>query len=721
MISSSELADKVLSYDPNANTALIKNAYCFAKEKHEGQMRSSGDPYFSHPLAVADILADMHLDSATIVTALLHDTVEDTTATIEEIEKLFGQEVSRLVAGVTKLSKIKLKTVEMQQAENFRKLVLAMSEDIRILIIKLADRLHNMQTLTFLPKPEKRARIAHETLELYAPLAERLGIHDIKDALQELAFKELHPDAHESINARMQEMQNENHQDFAQIVHKLKQDMTEAGLDVRIQGREKKPYSIWVKMQKKNLPFEQLTDLIAFRVIVDNTPNCYAALGVIHSKYQIIPGRFKDYISVPKLNGYQSLHTSVIGPQNMRIEIQIRSTKMHEVAELGIAAHWVYKQQTKEDHNYRWLRELLDVMENASTPEEFLEHTKIAMFQDQVFCFSPAGDLMVLPKGATTVDYAYAVHTKIGDSCSGARLNGRLVPLNTVLKNGDQIEIITQKDREPSPAWEQFVVSAKAKSRIRRYVRLKRQSEYKKLGEAMWERTLKDYGKSVTLYQLTDILPKLNAHHKIKNTDDLFATIGSVDITCREVLLTIYPDIAKQEKDQKETKLSLPKTASPINKKSGHKLPVVGLIPGMAIHYAKCCHPVPGDRIIGMVTTGKGVTIHTADCHNLKPFMESKIDRLLPLSWDTNMDENDINYVARIRVMIQNKPGILGSLCNIIGQSKANINNLKITERHNDFYAIVVDVDVKDQNHLQSILASLRSQSSIHDVTRIIN
>jgi GTP pyrophosphokinase len=719
MLSRSALLEKMKSYDPRAQLDLVGRAYDYAQEKHEGQMRSSGDPYFSHPVAVAEILAGMHLDSATIATALLHDTVEDTSASIEDIQKKFGDEVARLVEGVTKLSKIKLKTAEMQQAENFRKLVLAMSEDIRILMIKLADRLHNMQTLSFLPKPEKRARIAHETLELYAPLAERLGIHDIKDALQDLAFEELHPEARQSIMQRMALLQEDSRENFSEVVEQLKQDMAEAGLNVRIQGRQKKPYSIWMKMQKKDLSFDQLTDLVAFRLIVDSTPNCYAALGVIHSKYQIIPGRFKDYISVPKLNGYRSLHTSVIGPKNMRVEIQIRSTAMHEVAELGIAAHWVYKQQTKEQHNYRWLRELLEVMENASSPEEFLEHTKIAMFQDQVFCFSPAGDLMVLPRGATPVDYAYAVHTKVGDHCSGARINGRLVPLNTVLKNGDQIEIITQKEREPSPAWEQFVVSAKAKSRIRRYVRLKRQGEYKKLGEAMWERTLKDYGKSVSLYQLTEALPKLSGHHKLKNTEDLFATIGSGDMTCREVLFILHPEIVQQEKTEKEARLSLPKTPT-TPKKSGHKLPVVGLIPGMAIHYAKCCHPVPGDRIIGLVTTGKGVSIHTSDCPNLKPFMEGTMDRLLPLSWDAESSGNQGQYVARIRVMLENKPGILGSLCNIIGQNQSNINNLKITERQNDFYAIMLDLDVRNQDHLQSILAALRSQSTIHDVMRVV-
>ena len=719
MLSRSALLEKMKSYDPRAQMDLVGRAYDYAQEKHEGQMRSSGDPYFSHPVAVAEILAGMHLDSATIATALLHDTVEDTSASIEDIQKKFGDEVARLVEGVTKLSKIKLKTAEMQQAENFRKLVLAMSEDIRILMIKLADRLHNMQTLSFLPKPEKRSRIAHETLELYAPLAERLGIHDIKDALQDLAFEELHPEARQSIMQRMALLQEDSRQNFSEVVDQLKKDMAEAGLNVRIQGREKKPYSIWMKMQKKDLSFDQLTDLVAFRLIVDSTPNCYAALGVIHSKYQIIPGRFKDYISVPKLNGYRSLHTSVIGPKNMRVEIQIRSTAMHEVAELGIAAHWVYKQQTKEQHNYRWLRELLEVMENASSPEEFLEHTKIAMFQDQVFCFSPAGDLMVLPRGATPVDYAYAVHTKVGDHCSGARINGRLVPLNTVLKNGDQIEIITQKEREPSPAWEQFVVSAKAKSRIRRYVRLKRQGEYKKLGEAMWERTLKDYGKSISLYQLTEALPKLSGHHKLKNTDDLFATIGSGDMTCREVLLILHPEIVQQEKTEKEARLSLPKTTV-APKKSGHKLPVVGLIPGMAIHYAKCCHPVPGDRIIGLVTTGQGVSIHTSDCPNLKPFMEGSMDRLLPLSWDAESSGDFGQYVARIRVILENKPGILGSLCNIIGQNQSNINNLKITERQNDFYAIMLDLDVRNQDHLQSILAALRSQSTIHDVMRVV-
>ncbi|MGD9650260.1 MAG: bifunctional (p)ppGpp synthetase/guanosine-3',5'-bis(diphosphate) 3'-pyrophosphohydrolase, partial [Dongiaceae bacterium] len=472
MIRQYELVERVKSYDPNLDEAGLNRAYVFALKAHGSQRRESGDPYFSHPLEVAGMLADMRLDGSSIITALLHDTVEDTSINLKDIKGMFGEEIAKLVDGVTKLSRLELQSDHTKQAENFRKLVIAMSEDIRVLLVKLADRTHNMRTLHFKNDPEKRRRIAMETMEIYAPLAERIGMQAIKDELEDLAFQELYPEARQSIITRLDFLRAQGTNLVGRIIDELKEVLSKASLPAIVIGREKSPYSIWRKMQRRNVEFEQLSDIMAFRVNVDSVEQCYQALGVIHARYPVVPGRFKDYISTPKPNGYQSLHTTVIGPERQRIEIQIRTKDMHDVSERGVAAHWQYKQGEglKEGKQYRWLRHLLDILEQASNPEEFLEHTKLEMYQDQVFCFSPKGDLIALPRGATPVDFAYAVHSQVGDSCVGAKINGRIMPLRTVLQNGDQVEIITSKAQTPSPTWEEFVVTGKAKARIRRFV-----------------------------------------------------------------------------------------------------------------------------------------------------------------------------------------------------------------------------------------------------------
>ncbi|HEY9163563.1 MAG TPA: bifunctional (p)ppGpp synthetase/guanosine-3',5'-bis(diphosphate) 3'-pyrophosphohydrolase, partial [Magnetovibrio sp.] len=494
MIRQFELVELIKAYDPHADEDMINRAYVYAMKAHGSQIRASGDPYFSHPLEVAGILTGYRLDTATIVTALLHDVVEDTGASIDDIEKLFGTEVAKLVDGVTKLTQIEMQSDHSKQAENFRKLLLAMSEDIRVLLVKLADRLHNMRTLHFIKKPEKRKRIATETMEIFSPLAERIGMQEMKNELDDLAFAEINGEARASILKRLDYLRAEGKTLAPSIIAELSYTLKEAGVDAVVTGREKTPYSIWRKMQKKDVPFEALSDIMAFRIAVDNIEDCYKALGVIHNEYRVVPGRFKDYISVPKPNGYQSLHTGIIGPERHRIEIQIRTKAMHDVAENGVAAHWRYKSENgvsgkpTDGKQYRWLRELLEILENAAEPEEFLEHTKLEMFQDQVFCFSPKGDLINLPQDATPVDFAYAVHTEVGDRCVGAKINGRMMPLRTRLKNGDQVDIVTSKTHTPSPTWENFVVTGKARARIRRYVRLKERDQYIKLGQAMLER-----------------------------------------------------------------------------------------------------------------------------------------------------------------------------------------------------------------------------------------
>lgn len=717
-----ELVERVKAYDPNANEEILNRAYVYAMKRHGAQTRASGDPYFSHPLEVAGILTRMRLDTDTIATALLHDTLEDTDATAEEIEKLFGRDILRLVQGVTKLSQIETKatTTESKQAENFRKLVLAMSEDIRVLLVKLADRVHNMRTLHFIGKPEKRERIARETLEIYAPLAERIGMHEIKDELQDLAFAEMHRDARDSIVKRLEFLRLSDSNLIDEITTQLQTDLEKSGVPAVVYGREKKPFSIWRKMQRNNVPMEALSDIVAFRVLVDTTALCYGALGAIHSTYQIIPGRFKDYISVPKPNGYQSLHTTVIGPQNHRIEIQIRTHDMHEVAELGVAAHWVYKQGrgVEDGKQYRWLRELLDVLEQASNPEEFLEHTKIAMFHDQVFCFSPKGDLVALPRDATPVDFAYAVHSAVGDSCVGARVNGRMVPLRTRLKNGDQVEILTQKGHQPSPSWDQFVVTAKARSHIRRFVRTQHRNQYRELGEALVEKAFKDGGRPLSEALLETVFAKFN----VKTLEDLYVAVGEGTVTGHAILTAVYPEIIREEKeirltDMLEKRQENAATEARTRRKNGHSLPIKGLIPGMAMHFARCCHPVPGDRIVGIITTGKGVTIHTIDCENLKNFNDQP-ERWIDVDWETDNPATPEPHIARLSVVVENEPGSLGALCTIIGQNKGNIHNLKVTTRAQDLWEMLLDVEVKDVRHLSSIMAALRSSRGIAAVER---
>src|SRR5215475_7109408 len=492
-----ELVELVKSYDPNADESALNRAYVYSMKAHGAQLRASGDPYFSHPVEVAGILAQMKLDTASIVTGLLHDTVEDTVATLDDIERVFGPETARLVDGVTKLSRIELQSDQTKQAENFRKLVLAMSEDIRVLLVKLADRLHNMRTLRFIKSADTRRRIARETMEIYAPLAERIGMHWMKDELEDLAFAELHPDARAGVTARLGFLRERGGETVPRIIAEMNRKLAEGGLaTATVSGREKSPYSIWRKLQRKDVSFEQLADVMAFRVLVVSATDCYHALGIIHSAYHVVPGRFKDYISTPKPNNYRSLHTGVIGPEQQRIEVQIRTREMHEVAELGVAAHWSYKQGAgkTEGPQYRWLRELLDILDHASGPEEFLEHTKLEMFQDQVFAFTPKGDLIALPRNATAVDFAYAVHSHIGDTCVGAKINGRLVPLRTVLGNGDQVEIVTSKAQHPSPTWERFVVTGKARARIRRFIRTQQRTQYLDLGRAIVQKAFRQEG-----------------------------------------------------------------------------------------------------------------------------------------------------------------------------------------------------------------------------------
>ncbi|MCG8359006.1 MAG: bifunctional (p)ppGpp synthetase/guanosine-3',5'-bis(diphosphate) 3'-pyrophosphohydrolase [Kiloniellales bacterium] len=711
MIRQFELVERVKSYDPGVDEDALNRAYVYAMKQHGSQTRASGDPYFSHPIEVAGILTDLKLDGNSIITALLHDVVEDTDATLEEIADLFGAEIGRLVDGVTKLTRIELQSEQTKHAENFRKLLLAMSEDIRVLLVKLADRLHNMRTLGHIGSDEKRRRIARETMDIYAPLAERIGMQRFKDELEDLAFAQLNPDGRDSIVARLEFLQRSGRDLPDKIVDQLRRAIAEDGIDAWVSGRVKTPYSIWRKMQKRNIGFEQLSDIMAFRVVLEDVGECYQVLGTLHSRYPVVPGRFKDYISTPKPNGYRSLHSGIIGPERQRIEVQIRTREMHDLAEYGVAAHWRYKQgpQAVDGRQYRWLRELLDILEHASNPEEFLEHTKLEMFQDQVFSFTPKGDLIALPRGATPIDFAYAVHSEVGDTCVGAKVNGRIVPLRTLLQNGDQVDIITSKAQTPSPDWEAFVVTGKAKARVRRFVRMKQREQYGELGRQMLQKVFRQEGYDFTEKALEGVLKRFGCESVV----DLYTEVGQGHRTGREVLTAVFPGEKYAEKS--DTIVPINRARARQGKAKSGPVPIKGLIPGMAVHFAHCCHPLPGDRIVGIVTTGKGVTVHTIDCDTLSNFQDTP-ERWVDLAWELASDGDQ--HVGRLHVVVANEPGSLGSLSTVIGKNQGNISNLKITNRSIDFFEMLIDVEVIDVKHLTNIIAALRASPVITSVER---
>ena len=716
MLRQYELVERIKSYNPESDEAAINRAYVFSMKAHGTQQRASGETYFSHPLEVAGILTEMKMDDATIITALLHDTIEDTVATKDDVTRLFGAEIARLVEGVTKLSRIELQNEQTKQAENFRKLLLAMSEDIRVLLVKLADRLHNMRTLHHIKNPDKRRRIARETLEIYAPLAERIGIEKMQGELEELAFAELQPEAHAAIIARLEQLRSADVNLVERLETALSEKLRAGGVVPTMEGREKAPYSIWKKMQRKNITLEQLSDIMAFRVLVDSVEQCYQVLGILHGSFPVVPGRFKDYISTPKPNRYQSLHTAVIGPFGFRMEIQIRTHGMHNVAELGVAAHWVYKQGEAgkpDGEHYRWLRELLDIVEQAQRPEEFLEHTKLALFQDQVFCFSPKGDLIALPRGSTPIDFAYAVHSRVGDHCAAAKVNGRMVPLRTVLNNGDQVEIITAKTASPNPSWERLVATGKARSAIRKFIRSQQRGEYITLGRQMLQKVFVQEKRELNEKDLEPHLSKFQA----QDLDDLYANVGASLQSPRDVLAAVYPGVREKPSELPVTVVGKKtKGSEEGKKKDGAPIVLQGLIPGMAVHYARCCHPLPGDRIAGIVATGRGVTIHTIDCDTLEQFQEQP-EKWIDVTWGEDAGKD--RMASRILVVMANKPGALGTVTTLLGKQDANILNLKFTNRTQEFFDLLLDLEVRDTKHLTNVIAVLRTSPVIIDVSRV--
>ena len=691
-----ELVEKVRGYDPDADEAMINRAYVFSMKAHGSQKRASGDPYYSHPIEVAGILTDLRLDDETIVTAILHDTIEDTVATQEEIERLFGKSVGRLVDGVTKLSKIEAQSESQRAAENLRKFLLAMSGDIRVLLVKLADRLHNMRTLHFISNPDKRKRIARETMDIYAPLAERIGMYEFMTEMQTLAFRELEPDAYASVSRRLEQLHRGEGDLIERIARGLKAHLEAHGIDAEVQGREKHPYSIWRKMAERHVSFEQLSDVMAFRAVVANEEDCYRTLGLIHRRWPMVPGRFKDFISTQKRNGYQSLHTTVIHDEQMRIEVQIRTRDMHVRAEHGLAAHWAYKEgkdrAAKTQHP--WISDLIEILEHAASAEELLEHTRMAMYQDRIFAFTPKGELIQLPKGATPVDFAYAVHTDLGDQTVGAKINGRVMPLRTPLENGDQVEILVSKAQHPQPGWLAFVVTGKARAKIRRFVKSKEREETVALGRKIFDEIVQRMPAPLGWEAMTEAMKRLNFH----DDGSLMEAIALKRVSDVAVMEALMPGSTGRE----GVKPPPQRTA----------ISIKGLTAGVAFQLAQCCHPIPGDRIVGLRREGEGVEVHMIGCDTLADGNDAD---WIDLAWG---DESD-GGSAKLCVVIRNEPGSLAVIAGILGSHGANIVSMDQVSRDGSFHTFSLDIEVHDVQHLMRILAALRVAEVVSNAERI--
>ena len=697
MLRQYELVERVKSYDPDADEDMLNRAYVFSVQKHGSQKRASGDPYFSHPIEVAGLMTDLKMDQETIITALLHDTVEDTLTTVEEIEKLFGKDVAMMVDGVTKLSKIEAQTEDERAAENLRKFLLAMSNDVRVLLVKLADRMHNMRTLHYIKSEEKRKRIAKETMDIYAPLAERIGMYEYMREMQLLAFEQLEPEAYITITERLNKIKGADDAEVDSIALSMGQELSAAGISSEIDGREKHPYSIWRKMAERHVSFDQMTDIIAFRVITDNVEDCYKALGVIHTRWQMVPGRFKDYISTPKRNGYRSLHTAVIHEASMRVEVQIRTREMHRQSEFGLAAHWAYKQHVDEpDGQAGWIRDLIEIIDRSQDAEELLENTRMAMYQDRIFVFTPKGALHQLPKGASPVDFAYSVHTDLGDMTVGAKINGRHVPLRTELGNGDIVEILKSDGQEPQSSWLGFVTTGKARAAIRRYVRHKEKGEMADIGEKLYEEIAERLPVKIGKKALNAALKRLDFEEK----DDLMVAIGTHKISDRDVMEALLPGSASEDMEERDWP------------KQDRAISIRGLTPGVGFHLGECCHPVPGDRIVGLRRPGEGVEVHTIDCLTLINGVDSD---WVDLSWGRESD----GATARLRVIVYNRPGTLSEMAGVFGLQKANIVNLRLTNRDDPFHTFEVDIEVHDKQHLMAIISALRASDAVAQTERV--
>jgi len=698
-LTADELVELVRKYNPRTDSALLRRAYAYGERMHEGQKRHSGDPYFTHPVAVAAILVGMRLDDATIATALLHDTIEDTKSTYTEIAGLFGKEIAELVDGVTKLTNLHLSSSEAKQAENMRKLLIAMSRDLRVILVKLADRLHNMRTIRSM-FPEKQAQKARETMDIYAPLAGRMGMQWMREELEDLAFRVLNPEARNSIIRRFLTLQRETGDVVEKITADIRSELARAGIEAVAYGRAKKPHSVWRKMREKELSFSRLSDIYGFRIICGSEADCYRILGVIHQRWRAVPGRFKDYISQPKSNGYRSIHTTVSGRDGKRVEVQIRTREMHEVAEAGVAAHWAYRDGERVENPFavdpvNWLATLTERFDSSDDHDEFLEHVKLEMYSDQVFCFTPKGDVVQLPRGATPLDFAYAIHTRIGDSCVSAKVDGIRVPLWTRLKNGQSVDVITADGQRPQATWIDIVRTGRAKAAIRRSLREEDRARFVKLGQELARVAFEHVGRKVTDKALSAAAAKFG----FKSRSDLLARLGSAEITTRAIIETLYPELAAEQ------------GAVEVDARR----PVVGLEPGQNFRRAACCQPVPGERIVGITYRGRGVVAHAIDCPVLAEF-EDNLDRWVDLRWHEGRHA-PVHSVS-LELTISNDAGVLGRVCTLIGEQRANISDLVFVDRKPDYYKLLVEVDLRDVEHLHAVMTALEAESDVAEVAR---
>ncbi len=706
-----DLIKNLKNSDYKKNCKKINVAWNFAQNAHKGQLRGTGESYFTHPVSVAQILSNLNLDLNTIITGLLHDVVEDCGVSISKISSIFGEEVALLVDGVTKLTKLELQSDRSKQAENFRKLFLATSNDIRVLLVKLADRTHNMRTIGGISDIEKRQKIAQETLEVFAPLSERVGLIGLKNEMEDLAFAVVQPQMRTSIMNRLSFIQDESKDILPLIIEEIRETLLKAEIKIlEISGRVKSAFSIWQKMQRRNVPMDQLSDIMAYRILVEKVEDCYSSLGVIHSKYPNVMGRFKDYISTKKRNGYQSLHTDVIGPFKQKIEIQIKTLEMHKIAETGIASHWVYKQKIKDldKINSRWVQDLVSILDQEQGPEDFLENTKLEMYADKVFCFTPNGDLIALPRGATPIDFAYALHSDIGFTCVGVKINGKPRQLKTQLNNGDQVEILRSKNSTPNPEWENFVKTGRARAGIKKFIRQKSQDEFFNVGVAILQKYFRQIDKKFNLESISKKLKNFK-DLQISKSNEIFIAIGNGSLDPVKIINFLYPKI-----NSNSAKKNIIQKIFLRENKSENALKINGLIPGMAVHIAKCCTPLPGENIVGIVTTGKGITVHTIDCNTLEKFYD------IPERWlDIHWDKDGLAYhIGRINIVMTNEPGSLASVTNQIYKHGGNITNLQLINREIDFFRFIVDLEVEDLSHINNIIMELRSNDFVETVNR---
>ncbi len=707
MLNENLLIDSITKYNPATNKDLINRAFVIAEIAHQNQKRRSGDPYISHPLEVAKILTEYRLDDSTIITALLHDTIEDTKLTLKEVRGEFGEEIASLVDGLTKIGKLDLFTKEAEQAENFRKLILAMSNDVRVLIVKLADRLHNMRTINFLPE-EKQQIIAKETIEVYAPLSGRLGIHSLKEELEELAFDVINPKARKIILDKLLSISSDSGELIDSIKADLSKEIKKNKINFTIEGREKKPFSIWRKMNRKSISLEQLSDIYGFRIIVNSIDDCYRIIGIVHQKWNAIPGRFKDYISTPKINDYQSIHTTILGPDNNRIELQIRTSSMNDLAERGVAAHRNYKDKSIENErqNYPWLDDLLEMLEQGESSQDFFESTKLELFQDQVFCFTPKGRIIALPIGATPIDFAFEVHTDVGMKCIGCRVNGLNAPLYAELDNGDEIEIITDDKSLPPMAWEKIALTGKAKIAIRRINKEKIKNQYSELGKQILDKLLKSSTDAKKIPNMKDFCKKFG----LKSSADLYSKIGRGEITPESIRKAFLK--MKIVKANEDPNSAFDPTINAVS------IPVRGFDKNIPFKFADNSRVVPGDKIFGVIDGEEGITIYSKQSKNLVKYSENAAS-FIDLTWDI---ENNLTerYIARVMIDCKNEVGALAKITRAIGLSNANIENLKLVSRSRDFYKLDIDIGVFHLSHLNLVISSIRKIAVVHRVVRIM-